>query len=416
MRLALVLAVPLVLANAGCFSSAGFCCGRLTDFDETTRSDRREVKKEIAEKEEEEREEAAEDLLDDAKEVRKRDFADYVAFLVKKLDLPAVYADVRAKPGYVRAWRLTTFDAWANETGGEVAVKLEEIPDWANVLDVAAKRKYGKALDRGDRDALSRDLWLAERITTRHFALGVAGVDLELRATPEGAAGQRAEGAGSTESVLGTFGHARTDVDGRATVKVDPIWIAARAPGAYEITATVSPGRVTAPRLEIDDAGHLFVQRGGGAQHVLAIDADSLFDWKGAALAPLLLDERFALRDICVKERLPLVAKGTHKLLVISDDPDAFVPVFRQAMTRTGLFPKHPLGVFLAGNPVRAPVDPAARATFVKATLASLARANVTLDRFFTQDAALADALGEAGIPVVRIPRPNDGGWCSLAP
>lgn len=405
-----LLLVALLGASAGGCTFAGFCCGRATDFDETTRSDRRRVKKEIRKEHAEELEEAAEDLLDDALDRREDDLEAYYAWLSRTLDLPAIWNQTRTQPGFVRAWRITTFDGAHGESGGFASARLTAVPDWSYLVTAALKKKFETEFDKSDRDRLARDLWLGERWAIDHLDAGVPGIDLELSISSE----DMPPGFGPVLRVLGS---ARTDLEGRAVLALTSASVPGNVPPmSYELTARPLNAPAGSPALERDEPAHLSVRR-GSPKGVVFVDSDDVLDWTSEASVRVIVDqERFIARDYCVKDALAAIAK-THAVAVISTHPDSREPVFRRGLSASQATDAHPRGLALHFAASRSPIAKGAPRLTPLASLTTSYRDALgpgAVTGLVTSDPALAEAFAQAtGLRAWTLASPKDGGWCA---
>lgn len=385
-------------AAVGSCTFAGYCCGRLTDFDETTGSDRRKVKKELREKHEEELEEAAEDLLDEAKDRREKgDLAEYYEWLAKELDLAKVWTESRAKSGLVRSWRVTTLDGVYGDAGGFASVRVIAVPDWSWLVTTALKRKFELEFDKSDRDKLARDLWLGGRFAIDLVDAGVPGIDVELSIESE----NMPPGFGPVSRVLGS---ARTDTGGRATIALGPGSIPGNVPPlSYELTAKIANAPST---VERDEPGHLHVRRGDG-RGVVLVDAEDVLDWRGTLQTRQIVErERFTPRDYCVRASLESIAKS-NGIAIVSAAPDTREPVFRKGLVASGAADVHPRSIALHFD-----AKPASLAERYRAALGANGIAGLV-----TSDPAKAESFAKAtGAKAWTLAAPRDGGWCAGLP
>ena len=410
--LRVLLAVAVLATASGC-TAMGYCCGRVTDFDETTRSDRRKVKKELREEKREELEEAAEDLFDEAKDLREESLEAYYAWLAKSLDLPAVWSEKRNEPGFVRAWRLTTLDGAYGEAGGFAGARLVAVPDWYFLVTAALKKKFDTEFDKGDRDGLARDLWRGERWAINHLDSGIAGIDVELSIAAE----DMPPGFGPVLRVIGT---ARTDTEGRASLNLAKDAVPGSVPPmAYELTGRPLNAPAKAPALERDEAGHLFVRR-GAAKPVVFVDANDVLDWtREAPMRSIVEQERFTVRDGCVKDAFTEMSR-THTIAVIAAEPDSLVPVFRRGLADSGATSVHPRSVALHFADNRITIARPEMRLSQLATHADRYRVALGTDGvagLVTSNAALAESLAKTtGLTGWTLASPGDGGWCAGLP
>lgn len=409
MRKKLVPILPTIVILAvlpaiqGCFTSVGFCCGRLSDTDETTRADRREVKKEQREEAEEAREEKAEAFLDRAAELRDRDLESYLRHVARELDLAKVWADMRAQPGFTRAIRVTALDAALDAPAAKglppgsalLRARVQEFPDWAVLVDAACKRAFTGELSAARRGGLARDLWLAERVSIRHLDAGLAGVEVAF------------------ETERGQLGGARTDPSGLAVYS-------SRIPlpaGSHVLRA-----RLPAPpagRTVESDSAWLSVRP--PAAKVLAIHApEGVLEWSPRSRATTHLEAAWRPRDACAAGALrDLMAGGMHVVLV-SAEPDAMAPAIREGL-RAARIAESPWAngrITLRFHEGRdAAAEPSAIAIRLSAALAPLpGDAHAIVGLVGLDPAIEAQAAAAAGVPFHRLARAADGGWCAGIP
>lgn len=410
-RVLLATALGVLSSSAGGCTIAGYCCGRLTDFDETTRSDRRKVREEEREKKEEALEEAADEFLDEAEELREESLDRYYAWIVKELGLPEIWAANRAKPELVRAWRLTTLDGVYGDGGGFAGVRLLAIPDWSWLVTAGLKAKFEREFPKRDRDRLARDLWMGERWAIRHLDAGVPGIDVEISVE----SGEMPEGFSPVKHVVGT---ARTDLEGRGDLAIPRDGVPGSAlPGAYELVARIAGASPPRP-VERDEAGHLFVRR-GTPRPVLLVDAEELLDWTREVSRRAMLEGRWIARDWCVRDALPEIAKS-HPVVAFSSQPDALAAAFREGLVASGAAPKHPRSVALHFAAARSPLE--SDAARIEQAVALAARYRGALGEgavagLVTPDPSVADAFARrTGAKAWTLAAPKDGGWCAGLP
>ena len=393
----------LAFGTSSC-TIAGYCCGRVTDFDETTRSDRRKVRKEEREKKEEALEDAADDFLDEAEDIREESIDRYFAWIVKELDLAKIWAANRARPELVRAWRVTTQDGVYGDAGGFADVRVLAIPDWSWLVTAGLKEKFESEFPKRHRDRIARDLWIGERWAIRHLDAGVPGLDVELAM----------ESPGMPKHVLGI---ARTDLEGRGTLLLPRDGVPGSVmPGAYELVARLAS---TAPRpVEIDEPGHLFVRR-GNARPVVLVDADEVLDWTREVSLRAALEGKWLARDWCVKDALPEIARS-HPVVAISSQPDTLVTPFRGGLVASGTLPAHPRSIALHFAASRAPLEGDAARVDLAVELAGRYRAALgesAVEGLVTPDADVADAFAKrTGRKAWTLAPPREGGWCAGLP
>lgn len=391
----------------------GFCCGRVTDFDETTRSDRRKVKKELRKEHAEELEEAAEDLLDEALDLREESLEAYYAWLAKSLDLSAVWAEKRGEPGFVRTWRLTTLDGAYGDGGGFAGARLVAVPDWYFLVTAALKKKFETEFDKSDRDLLARDLWRGERWAINHLDAGVAGIDIELSIAAE----DMPPGFGP---VLRVIGSARTDLEGRAWLTLAKDAVPGSVPPmAYELTGRPLNAPAKAPALERDEPGHLVVRRGDGKPLVL-VDANDVLDWtREVPMRAIVEQERFTVRDWCVKDALAEIGR-THAVAVTGAEPDSLAPVFRRGLVDGGATGVHPRGIALHLAEHRQTLALPEMRFSQLATLTDRHRVALGVDAvagLVTSDPVLAESFAKSsGLKAWTLASPREGGWCAGLP
>lgn len=398
----LLLAAPLA---SGCFTSVGFCCGRLSDGDELTRGDRREVKKELRNEERARRHAAAERFWEGAQERREKDVDAYVAFVAGSLALARMRSEEPSAPGVLRAVRVTPLDGFASAAGLQVSARVETVPDAAVLVERAARAVHGDALSGSRARAIGRDLWLAERLLAAHLPSGVPGVEVSFIA--------RAVDGGGTEIALGT---ARTDAAGRA-VLVAPV-PPSLAPGVWQVEASLAgsvPPSADGLSVESDPAAHLFVRAAAPPGRVVFVSADAVLDQSRAARRERWFDGIVRPLDHCTADALRRLSEGGIAAVIVSAEPDRMAGLLRTAATRAGIELPANTRVVFAPEP-QAPGGAASAAE----RLVPLLRAQT---EWWGERNAVgfvgvdpdrdAVAATRAGIDYLGLPRPSAGGWCA---
>ncbi len=381
-RLSILLLLLAALPLGGC-TAMGFCCGRLTDFDETTDADRRKVERERKEAEEENREERAESFEDRAKKKREGDYAAYLEWLVKELRLVETWNQERERHSRLR---VVALDGLAGRDGLLASARVERAPDFPSLVRAAAKERFGGEISEREVARVGRELVFAAPWVSRFFPSAAPGVDVAFTAG---------------ESRIGV---ARSDVDGRAVLSLAPAAVpAALADGVHPLRAEAAG--VTGDRSA--EEARLFVRRKARPERAIVVTADSLFDLSPRnTLRDALEDSRFFARDVCTQ---PSIEKLGRRVVVISREPDALTPLYRRAAAALLSSDGKPLEPFV----VAAPSRDRAGADWIANALAAQKGFWSEVVFIGADPDVEVEAAKKAGVAYHTLANPRDGGWCA---
>lgn len=376
--------VPLmaVLPLLGGCTAIGFCCGRLTDFDETTDADRRKVERERRNEEEEKLEKRAETFEERARAKREKDYGAYLEWLVRELGLVEAWSKERDR---LSRLRVIANDGLAGRDGLLVSARVERSPDYPALVRRVAKERFGEEISDREVQRVGLELAYAEPWVSRWFDSAAPGVDVTF------SAGER------------RLGLARTDANGRAVLSLAPRDVPPDlADGIHPLRAEIA--RASGDR-HAEDA-RLFVRR-SRPERAVVVTADALFDLDPrTALRAALEDSRFFVRDVCTA---PAVETLGPRVVVLSREPDALTPLYRRAsaaLLSQGGKPLEPLVV-------AAPTRERAGSDFLAEALAAQKGFWSEVVFVGADPAVEEDAAKRAGVPYHPVARPKDGGWCA---